>query len=70
LNTELNIEEAVKNADLILHLTEWKDYRNLDPEIIGNLVRQKIIIDGRNVLDENLWRKSGWKVSFLGKPSS
>ena len=70
LNTELNIEEAVKNADLILHLTEWKDYRNLDPEIIGNLVRQKIIIDGRNVLDENLWRKSGWKVNFLGKPSS
>lgn len=70
LHTELNIEDAVKNADLILHLTEWKIYRDLDPKIIGKLVRQKIIIDGRNVLNEDLWKKSAWKINFLGKPSS
>lgn len=62
-----DVLECVKDSDLILHLTEWKEYRELDPKIIGDLVKNKIIIDGRNTLDRELWRNAGWKFHALGR---
>ena len=61
------VTDAVKGADLLLHLTEWKEYRAIDPSAISALVKNKIIIDGRNMLDRELWRKSGWKFHALGR---
>jgi UDPglucose 6-dehydrogenase len=61
------ITDALKDADLILHLTEWKEYRQIDPAAIASLVKSKIIIDGRNMLDRTLWRKAGWKFRALGR---
>ena len=57
----------LKDADLILHLTEWKEYRALDPVVIGALVKNKMIIDGRNALDRDKWRDGGWKFHALGR---
>ncbi len=62
-----DVHECIKSSDLILHLTEWKEYRELDPTIIGDLVKSKIIIDGRNALDRELWRNAGWKFHALGR---
>ena len=59
--------DAVKDADLILHLTEWKEYRQIDPASLGALVKGKVIIDGRNMLDRTLWRNAGWKFHALGR---
>jgi len=61
------VKDAVKDADLILHLTEWKEYRAIDPSALSGLVKNKIIIDGRNMLDRDLWRKAGWKFHALGR---
>jgi UDPglucose 6-dehydrogenase len=61
------IEECIKDADVILHLTEWKIYREIDPVSIKGLVRQAVIIDGRNMLDRDLWRNAGWKFRALGR---
>jgi UDPglucose 6-dehydrogenase len=61
------VNEAVKDADLILHLTEWKEYRQIDPAALGSLVKSKIIIDGRNMLDRTMWRNAGWKFHALGR---
>jgi UDPglucose 6-dehydrogenase len=61
------VNEAVKDADLILHLTEWKEYRQIDPAVLGSLVKSKIIIDGRNMLDRTMWRNAGWKFHALGR---
>ncbi len=61
------VTDAVVDADLILHLTEWKEYRAIDPTSISPLVKNKIIIDGRNMLDRNLWRSAGWKFHALGR---
>jgi UDPglucose 6-dehydrogenase len=61
------IEDAIKDADLILHLTEWKEYRQIDPAAISSLVKGKIIIDGRNMLDRTMWRSAGWKFHALGR---
>jgi UDPglucose 6-dehydrogenase len=61
------VGDAVKDADLILHLTEWKEYRQIDPAALGSFVKSKIIIDGRNMLDRTLWRNAGWKFHALGR---
>jgi UDPglucose 6-dehydrogenase len=61
------INDAIKDADLILHLTEWKEYRQIDPVAISSIVKSKIIIDGRNMLDRTLWRDAGWKFHALGR---
>jgi UDPglucose 6-dehydrogenase len=61
------VTDALKDADLILHLTEWKEYRQIDPAAIASLVKSKIIIDGRNMLDRALWRKAGWNFHALGR---
>jgi UDPglucose 6-dehydrogenase len=67
LNFAESVTECVTDSDLILHLTEWKEYRALDPVVIGDLVKNKMIIDGRNALDRDLWRNAGWKFHALGR---
>jgi UDPglucose 6-dehydrogenase len=67
LDYQEKIVDAVKGADAILHLTEWKEYRELDPSVIGQLVKSKFIIDGRNMLDRNTWRAAGWRFHALGR---
>ena len=65
-----DVSEAFTGADLVLHLTEWQNYRELNPEKLGQAVKTKRIIDGRNVLDRNLWSNAGWQITYLGKPGS
>jgi UDPglucose 6-dehydrogenase len=67
LDYQEKVTDAVKGADAILHLTEWKEYRELDPSVIGQLVKSKFIIDGRNALDRNKWRAAGWRFHALGR---
>ena len=67
LNFSQSVTECIKAADLILHLTEWKEYQELDPAVLAPLVKSKIIIDGRNALDRQLWRNAGWKFHALGR---
>ncbi len=62
-----SVTDCVKAADLILHLTEWREYRELDPSVLGPLVKNKIVIDGRNALDRDKWRNAGWKFHALGR---
>ena len=63
-----SIEEAVAGADAIMVLTEWDDYRELDPEWLADKVAQPIVIDGRNCLDAQAWRDAGWRYRALGRP--
>jgi len=67
LNFAESVTECVKGADLILHLTEWSEYRTLDPSLLSQLVKNKMIIDGRNALDRDFWRSAGWKFHALGR---
>lgn len=61
------VQECVKDSDLILHLTEWREYRDLDPKTLASLVKKKIVIDGRNALDRDKWRAAGWQFHALGR---
>jgi nucleotide sugar dehydrogenase len=59
--------EAAKEADLVLLLTEWKEFRALDPQELGEVVSSRVLIDGRNVLDRPLWREQGWVMTGPGE---
>jgi UDPglucose 6-dehydrogenase len=52
----------------VLLLTEWREYRDLDPELLGSVVRSRAIVDGRNCLDPVQWRTAGWHYRALGRP--
>ena len=63
-----DIETACAGADLVLHLTEWSQFRAIDPVVLGEVVAQRKILDGRNVLDAERWRSAGWTYRALGRP--
>jgi UDPglucose 6-dehydrogenase len=59
---------AASGADVVLLLTEWRDYRDLDPALISDVVSARHIIDARNALDPVIWREAGWTYRALGRP--
>ena len=67
LVAEPDTQRALQDADLVLLLTEWDEYVQLDPARVANLVRRPVIIDGRNALDPGRWRASGWDYHGLGR---
>jgi UDPglucose 6-dehydrogenase len=62
--------EAFRDAELVLHLTEWRDYEDLDPSALFAAVSSPLLIDARHTLDPNLWRGAGWTVRAIGRPVS
>ncbi|WP_062242866.1 UDP-glucose dehydrogenase family protein [Brevibacterium epidermidis] len=68
LNYVADTAEAISGAEAVLLLTEWREYRDLDPAATAELVRGKVLVDGRNVLTPELWRAAGWTYRALGRP--
>jgi UDPglucose 6-dehydrogenase len=60
--------KAAHEADAVLHLTEWREFVDMDPEALASVVRHKRIVDGRNALDAERWRSAGWTYRALGRP--
>jgi nucleotide sugar dehydrogenase len=61
-------QDAVADAHVVLLLTEWKEFRELDPNDLGSMVAERNIVDGRNALDPEQWREAGWHYRALGRP--
>lgn len=60
-------EAAVAGAEAVLLCTEWEQYVRLDPARIGELVSERIIVDGRNALDPDAWKRAGWDYRGVGR---
>jgi len=60
--------EACRDADIVLHLTEWPEFIEMDPGTLAEVVRERRIVDGRNALDPVRWRSAGWTYRALGRP--
>jgi UDPglucose 6-dehydrogenase len=60
--------EAAKGSDVLLHLTEWREYRALHPLDVHKVVSKPQLIDARNALDPQSWREAGWTYRALGRP--
>ncbi|MFI5809162.1 UDP-glucose dehydrogenase family protein [Streptomyces sp. NPDC051561] len=62
--------DAVRGADVVLHLTEWTEFRELDPAELAKAVAHPLILDGRNALDPTKWREAGWTFRAMGRPKA
>ena len=60
--------DALSGAEAVVLLTEWREYRDLDPAEVAALASGRIVVDGRNVLDPDAWRAAGWTYRGLGRP--
>jgi len=70
LNFSAEVNETLKDAEIVLHLTEWKIYREIDPTKVKAIVKNPIMIDGRNALDRDIWQRAGWKFRALGRTNN
>jgi UDPglucose 6-dehydrogenase len=68
LDFEADTTAALTGADVVVLVTEWREYRDLDPVAVGALVSTRTIIDGRNCLDAAAWRAAGWNYLGMGRP--
>ncbi|UOZ05678.1 UDP-glucose/GDP-mannose dehydrogenase family protein [Amycolatopsis sp. WQ 127309] len=69
LNYASSAVEAATGAEVLLHLTEWREFQELDPEMVGAVVANRQVIDGRNTLDAQRWNAAGWTLHALGRPT-
>ncbi|WP_229715654.1 UDP-glucose dehydrogenase family protein [Mangrovihabitans endophyticus] len=70
LDYALEPAKACEGADAVLHLTEWRQYRELDPARLAAVTRTPRLLDARNALDLPHWRNAGWTVRALGRPAA
>jgi len=63
--SDLNI--AVKDTDCIVVVTDHSDFKNIDPVKIESLVRNKNVLDTRNILDQSQWEASGFNFNLIGR---
>ena len=64
IDVKSEIVQSVENVDAVVVLTEWQEFKSIKPEVIGKAVKQKIIVDSRNLLDKSKWEKQGFR--FIG----
>ncbi|WP_181786925.1 UDP-glucose dehydrogenase family protein [Streptomyces phytophilus] len=70
LSYAASAEDALRGADIVLHLTEWPEFRALDPGRLAQVVSRPHLIDGRNTLDPVPWRAAGWTFRAMGRPAA
>ncbi|MCO5996231.1 UDP-glucose dehydrogenase family protein [Actinoallomurus rhizosphaericola] len=59
--------DVARDADVVVLLTEWAEFREVDPAALGEVVRHRRIVDGRHALDADAWRAAGWEYRALGR---
>jgi UDPglucose 6-dehydrogenase len=64
---QAELAKAFDSVDAVVLATEWREYRDLDPQTISAHVSNRLIIDGRNVLDVAKWQQAGFRVLALGR---
>ncbi|MBB5870819.1 UDPglucose 6-dehydrogenase [Allocatelliglobosispora scoriae] len=60
--------ETLRGADAVILLTEWSEFQEIAPEVMGSVVAHRRIVDGRHALDPMAWRAAGWEYRALGRP--
>jgi UDPglucose 6-dehydrogenase len=67
LHSADSIERACRDAEIVLVLTDWEEFRGIDPVALAGQVREPRVVDGRLVLDPDKWRAAGWDFHALGR---
>ncbi|MEU4447429.1 UDP-glucose/GDP-mannose dehydrogenase family protein [Actinosynnema sp. NPDC050801] len=61
------VEDACAGADAVVLATEWAQFREVDPEALGTVVAHRHVVDARNALDPERWRRASWDYRALGR---
>ena len=61
-----SLYETVENADAVILITEWSEFRLPDWDLVGELINQKVIFDGRNLYDKKALAKRGFAYYGIG----
>jgi UDPglucose 6-dehydrogenase len=69
LDYAASMADAVSGADVVILLTEWQEFIDADPGMLGDLVAHRRVVDGRGALDAEAYRAAGWEYRALGRPS-
>ncbi|GAA4065684.1 UDP-glucose/GDP-mannose dehydrogenase family protein [Actinomadura miaoliensis] len=62
-----NALDVARDADVVVLLTEWSEFREIDPDALAEVVAHRRIVDGRHALDATRWREAGWEYRALGR---
>jgi len=68
LSYDTDIESTLRGAHAVVLVTEWPEFKDIDPVWAATLVETPTIVDGRNTLDAAKWRAAGWTYYGLGRP--
>jgi UDPglucose 6-dehydrogenase len=64
-----NQADTLQNADALIIVTEWKQFRSPDFDELQQSLTDKVIFDGRNMYDPKLVRQSGLQYYAIGRPA-
>ena len=59
--------DACAGADVLAVLTEWKEFVEVNPIDVGERMKAKMVVDGRNVLDRDAWQSAGFMYKGVGR---
>ena len=62
-----NWEDTVKDTDLVILMTEWNEFRQLDTEKLKSLVKEPRLLDGRNIYDPEKVKAAGFEYVGVGR---
>lgn len=59
--------DACAGADALAVLTEWEDFKWIEPSDVAGVMTGRHVVDGRNILDRSAWRKAGFSYEGIGR---
>jgi UDPglucose 6-dehydrogenase len=59
--------EVCDGADVLAVLTEWNEFTKVNPKDVGERLKAKMVVDGRNVLDRDAWQSAGFTYKGVGR---
>ena len=68
INVCSSVKEAAQASDLLVVLTEWPEFSELDPSELTDVMVNRQIFDTRGIISKEKWTNSGFTVKILGRP--
>jgi UDPglucose 6-dehydrogenase len=59
--------DACNGADVLAVLTEWDEFRTVNPRAVGEQMENRAVVDARNCLDRALWQRHGFDYRGIGR---
>ena len=63
----LDAYETCEGADVVAVLTEWDDFRWIDPDRVAELMSSRQVVDARNLLERAAWQRAGFTYQGVGR---